>query len=253
MFENQNVNYLKINTNPLYAPQLNFSNFPLHSFSYPNQNPINSMILNSWINNQNKFKIINTINNQNGFLNVFSPGSESDDSSENSEDKKAKKSTESTDYKTKWKTEKCHYWELDGECKFGENCAFAHGDKELKQKINYNISYKTNPCKQFFEEGYCNYGIRCQFSHKKSVYERYHNIKPKAKFKNIIYTKIINGLVSKGQVDKNVVERPRLDIFEKLAPSSKDDIVQNRLLFYQDIIDFNFFLNNINFHENANP
>ena len=53
-----------------------------------------------------------------------------------------------------------------GECKFGENCAFAHGDSELKQrKLTFN--YKTKPCKQFFELGYCSYGSRCQFSHRK--------------------------------------------------------------------------------------
>lgn len=242
MFERQNLNYLQINTNPLYIPQINPPNVNLQSLSYPNQNPIHPMILNSWINNQNKFQIINTINNQNGFLNVFSP--ESEDNSENSEDKKTKKQTDPADYKTKYKTEKCHYWELDGECKFGENCAFAHGDKELKQKINYNVSYKINPCKQFFEEGYCNYGIRCQFSHKKSVYERYHNIKPKIKYK-IIYNNIIHELVSKGQVNKSVAERPRLGVFEKLAPSSMENVVRNRLLFYQDVIDFNFFLSNI--------
>ena len=33
-----------------------------------------------------------------------------------------------------------------GECKFGENCSFAHGDSELKQrKLTFN--YKTKPCK----------------------------------------------------------------------------------------------------------
>ena len=46
-----------------------------------------------------------------------------------------------------------------GECKFGENCAFAHGDSELKQrKLTFN--YKTKPCKQFFELGYCSYGFQ---------------------------------------------------------------------------------------------
>ena len=46
------------------------------------------------------------------------------------------KTEEYNNFKTKWKTEICHYWEMYGECKFGDNCAFAHGDSELKKKKN---------------------------------------------------------------------------------------------------------------------
>ena len=89
-------------------------------------------------------------------------------------------------FKTKWKTEICRYWEMYGECKFGENCAFAHGDSELKKrKLTFN--YKTKPCKQFFELGYCTYGSRCQFSHKKESENSEEN-KEKV---NVSYLKII--------------------------------------------------------------
>ena len=78
---------------------------------------------------------------------------------------------EFNNFRTKWKTEICRNWEMYGECKYGNNCSFAHGDSELKQrKISFN--YKTKPCKQFFELGYCSYGIRCQFSHKKDDFLR---------------------------------------------------------------------------------
>ena len=155
-----------------------------------------------------------------------------------------KKSGDTMDFKTKWKTEKCHYWEMYGECKFGENCAFAHGDNELKQKTN-NTNYKTKPCKQFFEEGYCNYGIRCQFSHKKSVYESYHNIKPKNKKslnENISYTNIIPELLTQGYVNVNSVKRPRLSAFEEIVDCDDKEVMKNRLLFYQDVLDIMFLL-----------
>ena len=45
---------------------------------------------------------------------------------------------------------------MNGYCKYGDNCAFAHGENELKnRKISFN--YKTKPCKQFFENSFCNY------------------------------------------------------------------------------------------------
>ena len=73
-------------------------------------------------------------------------------------------------FKTKWKTEICRYWEMYGECKFGENCAFAHGDSELKQrKLTFN--YKTKACKQFFLFLYWSYGSRYQFRYKKERHE----------------------------------------------------------------------------------
>ena len=155
-----------------------------------------------------------------------------------------KKSGDTMDFKTKWKTEKCHYWEMYGECKFGDNCAFAHGDNELKQKTN-NTNYKTKPCKQFFEEGYCNYGIRCQFSHQKSVYESYHNIKPKNKKhlnENVIYTNIIPELLTQGHANINSVRRPRLNVFEKIVTEDDKEVMKSRLLFYQDVLDVNFLL-----------
>ena len=228
----QNQNIFSLNINPPHFFSPNNPNIPPQNF-----NSFNSTILNTWLKNQNT--------NKNKILNIFSLEESETDNSENNSDKKLK-AIEILDFKIKWKTEKCRNWEIDGECKFGENCAFAHGDNELKQKINCNISYKTKPCKQFFEEGYCNYGIRCQFSHKKNVYESYHNIKPKIKPKNFIidYTKIISNLLEKGNVDLNIVTRPRLLVFDKILTCSMNDVIKNRLLFYQDVLDVYFFYKN---------
>jgi butyrate response factor 1 len=68
-------------------------------------------------------------------------------------------------FRTKYKTEMCKYWELNGDCMFKENCAFAHGPQELNNKAAIPKNYKTKLCKRFHEELYCPYGPRCQFKH----------------------------------------------------------------------------------------
>lgn len=68
-------------------------------------------------------------------------------------------------FKIKYKTERCKNWEK-GICEYGDRCAFAHGDAELRDKGILTKNYKTKHCKQFFEQGYCFYGNKCQFSHK---------------------------------------------------------------------------------------
>lgn len=64
------------------------------------------------------------------------------------------------DFRRKYKTEICRFYE-SGNCKFGDNCAFAHGSKEVQEKTHLPDNYKTKKCKQFFEDGYCLYGTRC--------------------------------------------------------------------------------------------
>ena len=139
------------------------------------------------------------------------------------------KKEEFNNFKTKWKTEICRYWEMYGECKFGENCAFAHGDSELKQrKLTFN--YKTKPCKQFFELGYCSYGSRCQFSHKKESSEE------NKEKDNISYLKIINEIKSDdSQISHELVERPRLETFENLVHSTIEQSKDFKLKLYEDI------------------
>lgn len=69
------------------------------------------------------------------------------------------------DYKIKMKTELCSAWRATGQCKYGENCAFAHGEEEIRKKVHVPSMYKTKLCQQFEETGYCSYGHRCQFIH----------------------------------------------------------------------------------------
>jgi len=138
---------------------------------------------------------------------------------------------EYNNFKTKWKTEICRYWEMYGECKYGDSCAFAHGDSELKKrKMTFN--YKTKPCKQFFELGYCSYGSRCQFSHKKQNFEEKNN-----KNNEVSYLKIIKEfLSSENEISHELVKRPRLITFEKITKCTKEESQKSKLKLYEDII-----------------
>ena len=156
---------------------------------------------------------------------------------------------EINNFRTKWKTEICRNWEMYGQCKYGNNCAFAHGDSELKQrKISFN--YKTKPCKQFFELGYCSYGIRCQFSHKKADFLRDKNEKNGIFCDNnnkISYLKIIKEFLSddNNNISLELVKRPRLKTFENITRCSLQESENSKLQLYEDIINIkNNILNN---------
>ena len=141
--------------------------------------------------------------------------------------KKLRYSEDRNDFHTKWKTEICHYWEMYGFCKYGDSCAFAHGESELNQRKMSN-NYKTKPCKQFFELGYCTYGVRCQFSHK--LKEDTINSDKKSK---ISYLKIINDF---NQINHDILRRPRLMTFENITSCTLDECEKNRLELYEDIL-----------------
>ena len=142
-----------------------------------------------------------------------------------------KYSEDNCDFKTKWKTEMCHYWEMYGTCKYGNTCAFAHGVEELnKRKMSSN--YKTKPCKQFFEIGYCTYGKRCQFSHK--IKEE----KEIDKENQISYLKILKEFNDQNkEISHEIIKRPRLMTFEDITKSGKEIKEKNRLALYEDILE----------------
>ena len=138
---------------------------------------------------------------------------------------------EYNDFKNKFKTEICHFWEMNGYCKYENNCAFAHGELELKnRKLSFN--YKTKPCKQFFEIGFCSYGSRCQFSHKKD-----YKI-------SVNYLKILTDFLYIEKISENILLKPRLFIFESLAHSNLKQLKDNRIQLYDDLL--NAMNNNLN-------
>ena len=148
----------------------------------------------------------------------------------NNKKKFIKFSDDHNDFKTKYKTEICHYWEMYGKCKYGDSCAFAHGNDELnKRKMSSN--YKTKLCKQFFELGYCAYGKRCQFSHKKIKDNEEEEDK-------VSYMKILNEFNGNNNlISHEIIKRPRLITFEDITKSGKDLKEKNRLALYEDILE----------------
>ena len=147
-----------------------------------------------------------------------------------------KYSEDHNDFKTKWKTEMCHYWEMYGSCKYGNSCAFAHGSDELnKRKMSSN--YKTKPCKQFFEIGYCTYGVRCQFSHKLTKEKEKKEMEIEKENK-ISYLKILKEFNDQNNlISHEIVKRPRLMTFEDITKSGKEMKEKNRLALYEDILE----------------
>ena len=67
--------------------------------------------------------------------------------------------------KAKKKTELCKNWEVCHKCYFGNECSFAHGIEELRQKEEGTSPHKMKLCKSFGEKGYCNFGLRCNYRH----------------------------------------------------------------------------------------
>ena len=124
---------------------------------------------------------------------------------------------------------------MNGFCKYGDNCAFAHGESELKnRKISSN--YKTKPCKQFFEIGFCPYGSRCQFSHKKE-FETNKNNK-----NSISYLNSISNFLKSEKISEELLKRPRLLTFENIFHSQIGEAKENRKKFYEDILNAKYNL-----------
>jgi len=120
-------------------------------------------------------------------------------------------------YLSKYKTEICVSFSIYGECKFGVSCAYAHGEQELRPKINISDNYKTKLCKQFSETHKCRYGDRCWFIHSRC-----------ADNKNVSYSLILlencnlfyqkqNALSEEDASYLSIVKTKRLPIFQRIS------------------------------------
>ena len=135
-----------------------------------------------------------------------------------------------SDFKIKYKTELCKFYELSGQCKYGDNCAYAHGVENLRSKVTNTTAYRTKKCIQFFENGYCPYGSRCQFQHQLK-----NNILNNPYEKGMSYKKILE-IISKFENIRNIkklVEKPRLEIFKEIT--GEDDYNENKSRLLKDI------------------
>ena len=141
---------------------------------------------------------------------------------------------EAKDFKIKYKTELCKYYEINGYCKYGDKCAYAHGKDNLRSKVTNTTAYRTRKCSQFFEQGYCPYGNRCQFAHQLKS-----NIINNPYDKGMSYGKILETISKLENVEniKKLIEKPRLTIFKEICGNDNQNI-KSRLL--DDIKSLNY-------------
>jgi hypothetical protein len=150
----------------------------------------------------------------------YSKDSEDSTSNEDKEEifqnKKTTYKSNSNDFKIKYKTELCKYYEINGYCKYGDNCAYAHGKENLRSKVTHSTYYRTKKCVQFFNNGFCPYGNRCQFAHGLKS-----NILNNPYDRNMSYSKTIETLSKLENVEniKVLFEKKRLPIFEEISPN----------------------------------
>ena len=122
------------------------------------------------------------------------------------------------DFKVKYKTELCKYYEINGYCKYGDSCAYAHGKENLRSKVTNTTAYRTKKCVQFFENGYCPYGNRCQFAHQITT-----NIINNPYDRKMTYKKTLET-ISKLENIKNIkelIQKPRLSAFKEIIEDKK--------------------------------
>ena len=129
----------------------------------------------------------------------------------------------------KYRTELCKYFEINGRCKFGENCIFAHGKENLRENLCKKSGYKKRPCVNFFDKGFCMYGNRCQFSHDIKQFKKKKK-KEDNHFSYKLFFKELNKVLtdeSKKDICK-IKERPRLKIFKKFVKIRKNIYLQKK-------------------------
>ena len=133
--------------------------------------------------------------------------------------RKGKFKSTAADFKVKYKTELCKYYEINGYCKYGESCAYAHGIENLRSKVTNTTYYRTKKCVQFFENGYCPYGNRCQFAHQLST-----NIINNPYDRKMTYKKALETLSKKENIEniKDLIPKPRLTVFQEIINIDKE-------------------------------
>lgn len=119
------------------------------------------------------------------------------------------------DKNPKYKTEMCKNIEQRGICKWGDQCFFAHGKKELQSKVPYNHYYKTKVCKHYNSTGFCPYAFRCQYFHIKS-YQVFNELLEC--FEKKVFVKLMEENNPLGYILEDIERvQKRLPIFKSLA------------------------------------
>ena len=161
---------------------------------------------------------MNEINISEEYLEMNSNTNKFNSSKKQKKKKQGKFKSTATDFKVKYKTELCKYYEINGYCKYGDSCAYAHGKENLRSKVTNTTYYRTKKCVQFFENGYCPYGNRCQFAHQLIT-----NIINNPYDRKMTYKKTLETISKFENVEniKELIEKPRLSVFKEIVKNKK--------------------------------
>jgi len=165
---------------------------------------------------ENDFNYMNNVQNNNKPNNIKNKFSQQNKQKINKV--KGRFKSTATDFKIKYKTELCKYFEINGSCKYGDKCAYAHGKENLRSKVTNSTAYRTKKCVQFFENGYCPYGNRCQFAHQVKS-----NIINNPYDRKMTYKKTLETISKFENIEniKKLNEKPRLSIFKEICNCKK--------------------------------
>ena len=213
--------------NPLIKPFINKIEIETHENKNENNHNKFDMI---YINSNNKFndgKLNEDPKDLSNFQNPFNTFEENmlnkKENIINKQKKQKKKSGQfkstAEDFKIKYKTELCKYYEINGYCKYGDSCAYAHGKENLRSKITNTTAYRTKNCVQFFQNGYCPYGNRCQFAHQVTS-----NIINNPYDRKMTYKKTLETISKPENIEniKGLISKPRLSIFQEIVGNNKE-------------------------------
>ena len=79
----------------------------------------------------------------------------------------------------RWKCNLCKAWCETNRCKNGDDCSYAHGEKELRSEKPGAPDvrrFKTELCKKLFSQGFCPQGSICTFAHSESDLQQNRNL-----------------------------------------------------------------------------
>lgn len=135
-------------------------------------------------------------------------------------------------YKQKEKTEICKFWLNGQDCKFGNECAFAHGEHELMKKTHVASKFRMTLCKSYQTgDGFCQYGARCQFCHLSRDFSDFDQ--QRTRYQNLLNE---NATIMKSRIDQ--VANPDVSTFNIALPS------KGRLAIFESICPENSANNN---------
>lgn len=111
-----------------------------------------------------------------------------------------------------YKTELCRTWVEKNFCPYREKCRFAHGKKDLHDKVINSKNYKQKECNSFHNRGFCPYGPRCHFKHEERTMDN---------IDRTFYSFLLQTQYDGADNYQPKAATKRLPVFESLRPGKK--------------------------------